>query len=274
MCLFAQTRSQSFPTSDTITLYEAKATYYADKFVGRKTANGEIFSQDKYTAAHHSIKMGTLVLVSNPINGRQVIVRINDRCPRRGIIDLTRKAIDKIGIKGTGSVTIRILPPSYRYAWEHQDESVTPEEIRQVPESTIAIENSNPNPKDEKKPPTETITTTIPANPHSKKSIQPIEQPKEDSKKASPPAAQATQQKADPNAKYDILLATGVPRSMSEQYINKLPLHLKENAQMKPERTSGKLTLTLSLSTTHKKASAIQKKLKKTFPDCHVIKSD
>lgn len=279
IALYLPTRlvAQSFPATDTITEYAAKATYYADKFVGRKTSNGEIFSQDKYTAAHHSIKMGTLVMVTNPQNGRQVIVRINDRCPRRGIIDLTRKAIRTIGIKGAGSVTIRILPASYHYAWEHQDELIALEGGRQVlvPERTITQnDNQKEPPSEPTDKPAETKHTNNTQNQHTRKSTSPIEQTQANPTKKQSPTTQPTQNVTNPNAKYDILLDTGVPRSMAEHYINKLPIHLKENAQLKPERTSGKLTLILSLSTSHKKATATQNKLKKSFPNCQVIQSN
>ena len=273
-CFAHNINAQAFPITDTTTVYAAKATYYADKFVGRKTSNGEIFSQNKYTAAHHSIKLGTLVMVTNPKNGRQVIVRINDRCPRRGIIDLTRSTI---GIKGTGSVTIRILPTSYHYAWEHQDEMIALEGGRQVlvPENVVTqseIEQepttAEPNTQPAEKP-SATQTDKRPQKP-----TPPIEQPKEEAKKQATPAPQPHKTQPDPNARYDILLATGIPRSQAEHYINKIPMGLRENAQLKPDRTSGKLVLTLSLSTTHKKALTAQKSVIKTFPNCQIIQSN
>src|SRR3712207_6265270 len=58
-----------------------KASYYADKFVGRKTANGETFRQRKRTAAHKTLPFGTKVKVKNLDNGKTVKVRINDRGP-------------------------------------------------------------------------------------------------------------------------------------------------------------------------------------------------
>src|ERR1700741_3187623 len=55
------------------------ASYYADKFNGRRTANGEIFSNNEMTAAHNTLPLGTYVKVTNLRNGRSVIVRITDR---------------------------------------------------------------------------------------------------------------------------------------------------------------------------------------------------
>lgn len=77
---------------------KAVACYYADKFNGRKTASGEIFSNSKYTAAHKKIAFGTKVKVTNIANGKSVVVTINDRGPFSAgkDIDLTRKAFMEI----------------------------------------------------------------------------------------------------------------------------------------------------------------------------------
>lgn len=77
---------------------KAKASYYADKFNGRKTASGETFSNNKLTAAHRKLPFGTKVKVTNLDNGKYVTVVINDRGPFSGgfDIDLSKKAFDKI----------------------------------------------------------------------------------------------------------------------------------------------------------------------------------
>ena len=74
------------------------ASYYADKFNGKKTANGETFSNSKYTAAHKKLPFGTKVKVTNKANGKSVIVTVNDRGPFSGghDIDLTKKAFMEI----------------------------------------------------------------------------------------------------------------------------------------------------------------------------------
>lgn len=73
---------------------KAVACYYADKFNGKKTANGETFSNSKYTAAHKKLAFGTKVKVTNLANGKSVVVTINDRGPFSAgkDIDLTKKA--------------------------------------------------------------------------------------------------------------------------------------------------------------------------------------
>ncbi len=97
---------------DTIT---GRASWYGGKFIGRKTANGEIFTSQSLTAANKTLPFNTRVLVTNLNNGKSVIVRINDRGPYVGdrIIDLSyaaAKAIDMIGT-GTAMVRLEIVKP-------------------------------------------------------------------------------------------------------------------------------------------------------------------
>ncbi len=89
------------------------ASWYGPGFHGRTTANGERYNMNDMTAAHKSLKFGTMVKVTNATNGKSVVVRINDRGPYVGkrIIDLSKsaaQAIDMIG-PGTASVTVEVL---------------------------------------------------------------------------------------------------------------------------------------------------------------------
>lgn len=90
-----------------------KASYYAMKFQLRRTASGERFNNFGLTAAHRKLPFGSKVLVTNRKNGRQVVVRINDRGPhvKGRIIDLTRRAFSKIADlrKGVADVEIRVI---------------------------------------------------------------------------------------------------------------------------------------------------------------------
>ncbi len=113
--------AQAVSSTDTTASYTMRGTYYSDKFVGRKTSNGEVFTQDRFTAAHRTLRFGTLLLVTNPKNGKQVIVRVNDRCPKSNILDLTRRAARQIGIT-SHQVTVEVLPPRCQTLWEHQDQ--------------------------------------------------------------------------------------------------------------------------------------------------------
>ncbi len=100
------------------------ATYYHDKFENRPTSSGEIFSQKKYTAAHKTLPLHTLVRVTNLSNGRSVLLRVNDRCPRAGVIDLSYLAAKRILLHGVGraKVKVEILGTEYMSLWEKQDE--------------------------------------------------------------------------------------------------------------------------------------------------------
>lgn len=92
------------------------ASYYADKFNGRKCTSGETFRQDGFTAAHKTLKFGTLVKVINQLNDSFVIVRINDRLPKhsRRCIDLTKAAARQLNYlkKGLAKVRIEVLKDS------------------------------------------------------------------------------------------------------------------------------------------------------------------
>jgi rare lipoprotein A len=87
----------------------SKASYYAYNFEGRKTASGELFSNDLMTAAHKTLKFGTMVEVFNLKNNKSIIVKINDRGPfiRGRDIDLSRAAFNSIGNINSGVIKIK-----------------------------------------------------------------------------------------------------------------------------------------------------------------------
>lgn len=76
----------------------AHASYYADKFNGRKTANGDIFNNNLFTAAHKTLVFGTKIKVTNTVNGESIIVTVNDRGPfvKDREIDLSKAAFMEI----------------------------------------------------------------------------------------------------------------------------------------------------------------------------------
>src|SRR6516162_2434091 len=97
----------SVPSSE----LEGLASYYAEPYHGRKTANGEIF--DTYqgmTAAHRTLPFNTMVRVTNKTNGRQVDVRINDRGPfvQGRVIDLSVKAAREIDMMRAGTAPVKL----------------------------------------------------------------------------------------------------------------------------------------------------------------------
>ena len=87
-----------------------KASWYGPKFHNKKTASGEKFDMRKLTAAHRTLPFNTIVRVENLKNGRKVDVRINDRGPfiEGRIIDLSRKAAEKLDMIRDGVVMVRI----------------------------------------------------------------------------------------------------------------------------------------------------------------------
>jgi len=91
---------------------KGQASFYANKFKGRKTASGELYDPNKFTAAHRTLPFGTMVRVMNLENKKIVTVKINDRGPhiKTRIIDLSYAAAEKLDIirKGIGEVAIEV----------------------------------------------------------------------------------------------------------------------------------------------------------------------
>lgn len=91
---------------------EGIATYYAARFIGRKTTSGERYDPERMTAAHATLPLKTVVQVINRSTGQGVQVVINDRCRKRRfqLIDLSRAAAEKIGLWGKGAMKVLIIP--------------------------------------------------------------------------------------------------------------------------------------------------------------------
>lgn len=89
---------------------EGGASYYHDRFHGKKTASGETYDRNELTAAHRDYPFGTRVRVTSLKNGKSVVVRINDRGPHVGsrIIDLSRRAAEEIDMVRDGVVDVRV----------------------------------------------------------------------------------------------------------------------------------------------------------------------
>jgi rare lipoprotein A len=87
------------------------ASYYSNKFNGRRTASGERFNNKKFTAAHRKFKFGTILRVTNLRNGKHVLVKVNDRGPhvRSREIDLSRAAFMYLATnKAGGEMRVKI----------------------------------------------------------------------------------------------------------------------------------------------------------------------
>lgn len=109
----AEPKRRPAPTSSSaksLKTMEGIASYYADDFHGKKTANGETYDMYKMTAAHRSLPFNTKVKVTNLDNSRSIVVRINDRGPFKleRIIDLSLGAATQLGMKGTGTARVKL----------------------------------------------------------------------------------------------------------------------------------------------------------------------
>lgn len=111
LSFFILSCSSSKNASGKVLKSKAEASYYHDKFNGKKTASGEKFSNSKLTAAHRTLPFGTKVKVTNLANDKSVIVEVNDRGPfkKSREIDLSKKAFMEItDNKNHGTLHVRI----------------------------------------------------------------------------------------------------------------------------------------------------------------------
>lgn len=95
---------------DFTSIGDMKASWYGPGFHGKITANGEIYDQMAYTAAHKKLKFGTLLKITNPKNEKSVIVRINDRGPyiHGRQLDLSKAAAIELGILRKGVAKLKV----------------------------------------------------------------------------------------------------------------------------------------------------------------------
>jgi rare lipoprotein A len=109
-------RKKSVPRKKTATktrsprVQHGSASFYHNKFNGRRTASGEIFSQKKLTCAHNSLPLGTYVKVTNTKNKKAVVLKVNDRLQRRSprVLDLTRAAATRLGVPPKGLLKVKV----------------------------------------------------------------------------------------------------------------------------------------------------------------------
>lgn len=117
---------------------KGKATFYTRKWDGRKTASGERLYNDSLVCAHKTHKFGTLLLVKNPVNGKECVVKVIDRGPyvKGRIIDLSIRAARELGIltQGVAMVEVSVYHKPTEIPYE-------PEPM-EIPE--IEIETTNP----------------------------------------------------------------------------------------------------------------------------------
>lgn len=86
------------------------ASWYGGKFHGRLTASGERYDMNQLTAAHRSLPFGAMLKITNLANGREVVVKVNDRGPfiRGRVIDLSKEAAERLAFLHAGTAKVRI----------------------------------------------------------------------------------------------------------------------------------------------------------------------
>jgi rare lipoprotein A len=90
--------------------FYGQASFYANKFNGRKTSSGELFNQNKMTCACNAVRLGTWLRVTNLRNGNTVIVKANDRIHpgMKRVVDLTSGAAKKLGFIAAGLARVKV----------------------------------------------------------------------------------------------------------------------------------------------------------------------
>ncbi len=135
----AATKSETRTLKSEVDEY-GTASYYGDQFHGRKTASGERYDKNAMTCAHKSLPFGTKIRVVRIDNEKSVVVRVNDRGPytKGFVVDLSKKAAEKMGMiqEGVVKVRIEIMP---------QDEAISSDE----PIAARPVEASLPSKKEE-----------------------------------------------------------------------------------------------------------------------------
>ncbi len=238
--------TQSLSPDDTTHVHTLRGTYYSDRFVGRKTSNGEIFDQKKFTAAHKSLPFGTLVLVTNIKTRQQVIVRINDRCPRTGVIDLSRRAAKKIGI-GSQIVEVQILPERYYTYWERQEEW---DEVMHKGDFLTQVRSQE---KEGKKP--------IPQKTETKR-----EEPPEQESESQP------EEDVAPVPLFNIQLGQYPSRNTAQKTVSQLPIHYHDNVVYTTQISNSLVIATLNLHLPKNKAEHTLSELQSMFPEAKLIR--
>jgi len=118
-CAGITPRNADFPPGYPMGYHErGMASWYGPGFDGRRTANGERFDMRQLTAAHRTLPFGSIVQVRSLLNGRRVLVRINDRGPflRGRVLDLSQGAAAQLGMIGQGTHRVELNVVAYHGA--------------------------------------------------------------------------------------------------------------------------------------------------------------
>ena len=135
--------TQASAATETVHELAGKASFYGDEYQGRKAANGEIFDNAQFTAAHKTLPFGTMIKVTRNDNGKSVEVRIIDRGPFKPgrVVDLSQTAAVSIGLvrDGVADVTVAIISTPQTNVLA----TTNPENGAKPVQTAISLENKN-----------------------------------------------------------------------------------------------------------------------------------
>ena len=253
-------------------------TYYADRFVGRKTSCGEIFRQNQYTAAHKTIPMGTYLLVTYPVTNQHVVVRVNDRCPKPGILDMTKLAVHAIGIRGSGKVTVKILDPNMGYfLWVNQDTLAMTEADYMAYRDRSKPRRISPWPINAgTAPSTQLASANTRSEAPAKQRQSNVEKPKKQSvvekdSMAKPVATIQVDEHEPKGKRYDIELCTVGSQQAANNEAKRLPPDLQDKVVFDRNFQNRQVRIILALDESRSHAVRTQAMLIDDFPNSYVI---
>ena len=258
-------------------------TYYADKFVGRKTSCGDIFRQNQYTAAHKSIPMGTYLLVTYPVTSKQVVVRVNDRCPKPGILDMTKLAAHTVGINGSGRVVVSILDEDTGYRlWSAQDTLAMSEDeyyafrdrsrrkrISPYPISPTDRSVNTPISKSKEKN-KKAVVKDVKETQNDIEELPEIE-PIKEIEQPVPPETPPEETPAHTGTLYDIELCIVNTQVAAQREVGRLPNELQDKALFRRNQINNQVHVILAVADTRSHAVRTQAMLIDDFPDSCLI---
>lgn len=255
-------------------------TYYADKFVGRKTSCGEIFRQNQYTAAHKSIPMGTYLLVTYPATNRQIVVRVNDRCPKPGILDMTKLAVYSLGITGSGRVVVTTLDAETgARMWANQDTLAMSEEDYYAFRDRSRRKRISPYPisptdrsaaKQAKQPerkPSRAVADNAESETDEPVEIEPVVEIQQPVVTETPPAKTPVHT----GTLYDIELCIVNTQVAAQREVSRLPNDLQDKALFRRNQINNQVHVILAIADSRSHAVRTQAMLIDEFPDSCLI---
>ena len=253
-------------------------TYYADRFVGRKTSCGETFRQNQYTAAHKTIPMGTYLLVTYPVTNQHVVVKVNDRCPKPGILDMTKLAVHAIGIRGSGKVIVRTLDPNMGYfLWSSQDTLVMSEADYMAYRDRSRPRRISPWPINASQASnTRQLASTTQSNTTGKQKQTSAEKPKKQPVAAEetpppPPPTVVVDEHETKGKRYDIELCTVGSQQAANNEAKRLPQDMQNKVVFDRNFQNRQVRIIVVLNESRSHAVRTQAMLIDDFPNSYII---